>query len=332
MPDEQGRLTLDERDTFERLGNIFMPLAASKALVKWPKRDGVARFVHYTSADAALKIITSKRIWMRNTVCMTDFREVSHGYDLLITNKRKLHELRAVLDECLPNAATDGIDAFDRLFPAIRANTYVTSISEHEDSEDAFGRLSMWRAFGNQPSARVAIVFNIPWYSEATRALGIIFSPIAYLSGDGVREELDRVISNVRESAAYLKQLPTQFVTGTLYGMLLSAVTCLKHPGFHEEREWRAIYNPQLPGASAEVLVSIESVGGVPQLVHSLQLDALACPIAADLDFPKIFDRLIIGPSQYAEPMRHAFNTALGTAGVDEPWKRVVLSDIPIRS
>lgn len=41
------------------------------------------RFVHYTSADAALKIIRSKRIWMRNdqiaaTLLEDSFEETEH--------------------------------------------------------------------------------------------------------------------------------------------------------------------------------------------------------------------------------------------------------------
>ena len=40
------------------------------------------RFVHYTSADNALKIIRTKRLWMRNTTCMADYREVEHGYQI----------------------------------------------------------------------------------------------------------------------------------------------------------------------------------------------------------------------------------------------------------
>jgi hypothetical protein len=45
--------------------------------------EGGARFVHYTSAESALSIIKSKHLWMRNTTCMTDFREVQHGFDIL---------------------------------------------------------------------------------------------------------------------------------------------------------------------------------------------------------------------------------------------------------
>jgi hypothetical protein len=67
-----------------RLEGIFMPYARRQ-------RDGLydsgakpaARFVHYTSAEAALKIIESKRVWMRNTTCMADYREVQHGFEML---------------------------------------------------------------------------------------------------------------------------------------------------------------------------------------------------------------------------------------------------------
>jgi len=38
--------------------------------------------VHYTSAEAALSIIGDKRVWIRNTTCMSDFREVEHRFDI----------------------------------------------------------------------------------------------------------------------------------------------------------------------------------------------------------------------------------------------------------
>jgi hypothetical protein len=56
------------------------------------------RSVHYISAEAALKIIESKRVWMRNTVCMTDYREVQHGFSILhkfFSDKSKEEEFYA---------------------------------------------------------------------------------------------------------------------------------------------------------------------------------------------------------------------------------------------
>ena len=63
-----------------QLESIFMPETRKQ-------RDAIyangTRFVHYTSADAAFKIIGSKRLWMRNAICMSDYREVQHGFDML---------------------------------------------------------------------------------------------------------------------------------------------------------------------------------------------------------------------------------------------------------
>ena len=62
-----------------RLERIFMPYATKQRAALYSGPDGIipfARFVHYTSAEAALSIIRSKRLWLRNTTCMSDYREV----------------------------------------------------------------------------------------------------------------------------------------------------------------------------------------------------------------------------------------------------------------
>ncbi len=80
-------LSKEDIDLIFRLEGIFMPYArrqrdeAYKKLARSEPASGndELRFVHYTSAEAALSIIRSKRIWMRNTTCMSDYREVKHG-------------------------------------------------------------------------------------------------------------------------------------------------------------------------------------------------------------------------------------------------------------
>ncbi len=113
--------------------------------------------------------------------------------------------------------------------------------------------------------------------------------------------------------------------------MLVAGVTCLKHEGFREEREWRAIYSPkrnpsQLMESSTEVLA------GIPQVVYKVPLDEKIAPELADLDLARVFDRLIIGPTQFAPAMYEAFVAALKKIGVADPEKRVVASNIPIRT
>lgn len=48
---------------------------------------------------------------------------------------------------------------------------------------------------------------------------------------------------------------------------------------------------------------AIEVVGGMPQHVYKLPVDAKVSPALADLDFSPMFHRLIVGPSPYPWPM-----------------------------
>jgi predicted phosphatase len=75
-----------------------------------------------------------------------------------------------------------------------------------------------------------------------------------------------------------------------------------------------------------------EIISGVPQIVYKLPLDATVITALADLDVSSIFDRLIIGPSQYPWVMYTAFVKALTEAGIQDAKTRVWRSEIPIRS
>jgi hypothetical protein len=177
-----------------KLESIFMPHARKQRDEIYKKQTGFEggisrepiRFVHYTSAEAALRIITSKRIWMRNTTCMTDYREVQHGFEILrkfFSDKPKTDAFVAALDACVPGVAMEAITLFNQWWENIQFNTYVASISEHDPKEDLHGRLSMWRAFGGS-TARVALVVKLPWFSGGAEASNVIFSPVAYLTED----------------------------------------------------------------------------------------------------------------------------------------------------
>jgi hypothetical protein len=69
-----------------------------------------------------------------------------------------------------------------------------------------------------------------------------------------------------------------------------------------------------------------------PQIVYKLPVDVTVSPLLSDLDFSKLFDRLIIGPSSFPSPMSQAFTEALTRAGVPDAANRVFCSNIPIRS
>lgn len=333
-------LTEEQIQLSIQLESIFMPHATKQRDKAYEKlkqsrnaNDEQLRFVHYTSAEAALSIIRSKRIWMRNTTCMSDYREVQHGFDILnkfFSDKPKTEAFISALDVCAPGAAQEAINLFNQWWKDIRFSTYVTSISEHDDQEDQHGRLSMWRAFGGSP-ARVAIVFKVPRISEGSLALNLLFSPVAYLRESEAHGVIHDVIRNIDSNGDFLRSLDRQVIVQTAFYMLVAGVTCLKHEGFREEREWRAIYTPKLrPSLLMES--STQVIGGVPQLVFRLPLDATVSPALADLDLSRIFHRLIIGPSTYPWVMFEAFADALTKAGVADAVERVWNSEIPIRA
>ncbi len=333
VTDEQIQLAI-------RLESIFMPEARKQRDELYRKQTGAVgvisrapvRFVHYTSAEAALRIIQSKRIWMRNATCMSDYREVQHGYDILVKffDKPGTEKFSAALDACAPGAAKEAINLFNRWWRNIRFGTYIASLSEHDSREDLHGRLSMWRAFGGNV-ARVAIVIKVPWFTGAADALGLIFSPVAYLMEKEAHTVAYQVIENISANCDFLRTIDRKRIVLIVFRMLLAGVTCLKHEGFREELEWRAIYSPAI-SPSPLMESSTEIIGGVPQLVYKVPLDAKVSPLIAALDMSQTFDRLIIGPSPYPWAMYEAFVEALKKIGVPDAEQRVFSSDIPIRS
>jgi hypothetical protein len=341
MPNTTQRVSLDQIAINKKLESIFLPHIHVRR--EWKRAadnpdvpisaDNRAKFVHYTSADAGLKIVESKRLWMRSTTCMADYREVSHGYDLLLKYFRtedKHSAFLAAMDDIRPGSAEAAIGMFDKWWTNIQVNTYITSVSEHvAATEDFFGRLSMWRAFGaGQP--RVALVFSVPWESQATAALGIMFGPVAYLSEASVLAALDNCLTDARRERDWLKTLPQEQFQGAIFQMLASSVCCLKHEGFWEEREWRGVY---LHGFGQKTLLerATEVIGGVPQPIFKVPFDATASPELADLDLARILDRVIIGRTSYGWVMYEAFVEALAAAGAPDPAAKVKISNLPIR-
>ena len=142
---------------------------------------------------------------------------------------------------------------------------------------------------------------------------------------------MEEVIGNVHANRNDLCTISRDVLIRLVFMTFLSGVVCLKHEGFHEEKEWRAIYAPKRwPSPLMES--STEVVSGVPQVVFKVPLDASVSDQIADLDFTKIFDHLIVGPTPYPWPIYGAFVDELKKAGVANPEERVLVSKIPIRA
>jgi hypothetical protein len=333
-------ITPEKWELNRKLADVFVPLSREKSKRLYPdgEKSPAAKFVHYTSADAALKILRSKRLWMRNTLCMGDYLEVQHGHDMIFNafnqdNWKMRGEFIAAADFCSPGTARKAIGLFDKNWALIRRGTYVTCLSEHDQKENQHGRLSMWRAFA-PTSARVAIVISLPFFSGVSEKIRVIFSPVAYLDQNGVTNELRGVIKNIQVNAEFLKAHVSEVeLFGWIFTTLLAGVTAVKHEGFDEEREWRGIYCPQvLPGPPEIMKSEPQVIGGIPQKIYELPLCKTVSPVLEDIDLAKTIDHVILGPSQYGYPMYEAFVDALAKIGVPDPANRVAISGIPIRT
>jgi hypothetical protein len=323
-----------------RFEAIFMPEVRRQRNTFYANNPN-PRFVHYTRAEAALEIIKNKRLWLRNATAMVDFREVEHGFDLL-SNWFNTGDNRTrfitVFDEIHPGAAIEAMKKFDEMWQrsdfGVRGHTYIASVSEHHPSEDNYGRLSMWRAFGADAAARVAFVFKVPPLSGAAHFLQCIFSPVAYLNEERARQIIEEVLTNAIQEREFLRAARHDQIVTHIYFMFALAAICVKHEGFKEEQEWRIVYLPNLfPPPNPPLLVrDVVAVGGVPQPIYKLPLDASIASEIASLDLAEMFDRLIIGPTRFPFVISEAFKNALEEIGVADPGSRVVASTIPIRS
>lgn len=213
----------------------------------------------------------------------------------------------------------------------INLNTFISSISEHDFKEDKHGRLSMWRAYGHKSAA--AIVFNAPFELELdnTADLNLLLIPTAYFSQEELNSEFARVINNINNNIEFLVSQGEEEIVKTLFAMLLTYAVILKHEGFKEEREWRIIYLPDMM-PSEFITRDIESINGIPQIVYKVPLEEKLKENVTGISIPQIFNKIIIGPTEYPLPLLEAFKVALEKAGIENPVGRVIVSGIPLRT
>ena len=244
-----------------RLLRIFHPLAMEKLN---SVREMNTRFAHYTTADAAMKILESKQVWMRKISCMNDYMEVKQGLDCLTRAYGGVvgKQFRNMLNGMFPGITAELEKLFDDWTPRFYHTTYIACLSEHTDDGDTHGRLSMWRAYGE--TTGVALVLSNSPFLAYTGPPGIYSSPVLYLDDASFEDELQKVIGAIRSNYDFLRDQGRDTVRGAIFNAFKFAVLCTKHPGFSEEREWRAIYMPSME-QSPSVEKGIETVNGTPQ-------------------------------------------------------------------
>jgi hypothetical protein len=295
------------------------------------------RFVHYTSAEAAMNIIKTQRVWLRNTQCMNDYSELQHGLDCLVQAFRYSETgecFKNYLNSLFPEMVDELVKLFDGWVEHFLSSTYITCVSEHlsdEDldrSEDIYGRLSMWRAYGGKNSVAL-VVKNAPFLA-ASDELGPNTYPVDYLGPTDIENQLHELQVRMTAHSEVILRLGKQQVFNRIFEIFKNFVFCVKHPGFKEEREWRVIYNPAYK-QSEHIKSSIEIVSGVPQQVYNIPLEDIPKANFTGASIPNFIDRVIIGPNEHQTVLKHAFKELLTKAGCQNAGSMIYCSGIPLR-
>ena len=259
---------------------------------------------------------------------MNDTSETKHGLACLNAayHSNDGGKFRALLDSLYPGLVEECKASFDASVDSILAETYIASISEHlSGEEDQHGRLSMWRAYG-YPTG-VALVLNPAPLLAASTAMNVYVSPVGYFRDDGYIQQLRQINSGLSKSMSNLRTAGKDTVAAGITNMFRFATICGKHPGFWEEREWRAVWCPVF---GSPVGFEMSPIGPGGEMVCRVPMKNVGDLRGASL--PEFIMRIIVGPC--ADPRRIAADLAgaLEKAGVVNPASRIVCSDIPLRA
>ncbi|WP_299947296.1 DUF2971 domain-containing protein [uncultured Ruegeria sp.] len=307
-----------------RFNQIFHPglMEENMAVVAENKR-----FVYYTSADTAMKVLRNQELWFRNATAMNDFSEISYGLHLIraVFSGPEGQRFREAVEDIFPGT----IEKADELLAGWERDwqfeTYIACVSLHNPEEDKRGRLSMWRAYGDT----ALVVKNTP-LTAITDLLAVYSIPVLYLSEEDLTAHLALITNGILINRKYLQGLGQEKLVAYIHNMLFRFAIATKHPGFREEKEWRLFYRPteaKSPGMTEEIVV----LNGVPQKVYKLRLANDPENGLHGADIPSLLDRVIVGPTEFPYVSHGAFVEVLEGLGVPEAHSKVILSDIPLR-
>lgn len=202
---------------------------------------------HYTGLQGVSGILQSNSLWATNYRNLNDASELIYGADLLVDELEKF------------SAGTSGDNSIflNKIAGMYREHgdkmrdfmeTYIISLSESGDM------LSQWRAYADQAQGYciefkfndsglfTIIGNNAPW---ALEILPVIYDPTTQRGL--VREGITKVITYLDSTPWTIKKIVNSPETeqASILGLIMHVfqpfIISFKHPGFSEEKEWRAI-------------------------------------------------------------------------------------------
>jgi len=240
-------------------------------------------------------MLETGELWMRNVRQMNDSAEVSYGINGLLGVRSSYigRGLVHAISSAHPGLGEELLgDHLNGVVDQWYLQTHVACVTEHDPMRDFNGRLSMWRAYGSDTG--IAFVLKGDKLLANENYDHLYLRPVDYAGELEFVGLLHVAISYIERNVEALRALPRLWAKIVLTDWLCELVTCMKHPGFHEEREWRVLPVWQHQEATARLERAVKDVGSVPQIIFVAKLfdqDTRATTLS------EMVDRIIVGPS-----------------------------------
>lgn len=218
--------------------------AATTLWLAWEKvhQDPPQILYHYTAAEGLLGMLQSRQMWATNVRFMNDTSELDYGIRLV----REIFDEKEFVDQPSANVRT----AFGRYREGIFAmlddaeqNTKHFAVSFCENQN----LLSQWRGYGQSGGG-----FALGLETRSLREFAAEVLPNSPVTPAQIGVFLRRVIYDRSSQEGLVRGWVRALVTSLEFHhderlfsltarLLYECLVCFKHPGFHEEREWRLI-------------------------------------------------------------------------------------------
>ena len=285
------------------------------------------QFVHYTSVNAAINIISKNQVWLRHTSVMNDLMENKQGWVLFEESYKKHATVFEKMYKILmPGNETNLDNELQSLIKSAMDNTYVASFSEHLKEENGIGRLSMWRAYGKGVTPLALVLRKSKMFYDGHEDT-LVFTPVNYLTKNDFEKKFDEMITRLEKKLHLIKPENKQNVFNNLVIYFIYLITTTKHHGFKEEKEWRLIHISKLFPLNF-IQEEIEVIDGTPQIICKFSTKELPESISMN----DLIEQIIIGPCLHPKVVKESLVKLLNENGIENANNKVKLSDIPLRT
>ncbi len=287
---------------------------------------------YYCDADTAVKVFKTQTIWMRNIRCMNDYKEVQHGWHCFKKIWNKDNDFYNTLQRAQPEFVTKINEKLEHIEQFTNLHTYLTCFSEHSLDEDKRGKLSMWRAYGKENGIAL-VIKNTPFIEINESYNNLYTSPVAYFDEAKTENYINTIGKELIKFEDELKNTAFKELDSIFTEFLLFSIICNKHPGFKEEKEWRAIYMPYNKDLeNPNILRKNTTINNVPQMIFELPLYKKLPSHGEGYSLNDIIEAVIIGPTNYPFVIFDSIADAMTKAGIENANQKIKFSDIPYRN